>query len=632
MADKQEGEDDGFLSLSALKRRLDSYVSLKRNERDEDDKALHYYHGDQWTPEEIMKLRARNQPVVTYNHTQPYINSVVGLLERLRQDPKAFPRTPKHEAGADIATLTINEVLDENRWKDISPLTARDGAVRFAAGVELGLSGNADDPDITLDPVDIDFFFYDARSAREDFSDCRGMGIDKWFDLDEAMSMFPDQREVLKDIGDTGGPSILTNSERAWIWTSANECKVRIVEHWYIREGEWRYCYYTGSTKLREGMSPFVDDKGKTYCRFIMFSAAVDHAGDRYGLVRNVIGPQDEINHRRSKGLHALNTIRVYVEAGTVPDLEAVRDEIHKNDGVVVVPPGAKIDEKSNAEQAAGNLEMYADAKAEFERLGLQQILTGSTDNQSGRAIQLLQQAATAELGPFIIAYRGWKMRVYRAVWHAIRQHWKAERWIRVTDDEGVKEFLPLNQVTIDPMTGQQQIVNPIGQVDVDIIIDEGPDTVTLMQDVFSTLEGMVQAGVPIPPDVIIEMASLPSAIKKKVLEKLQQPNPQQQQAAQLEMAGAAAKVRETEANTALKLAQAQAAGQPQAGPEGPTSAETMETLARVDETKANTVLKLAQAEKTAMDTQLAPQQMAQKAEADRARVVAMKSRPAAAR
>ncbi len=97
-------------------------------------------------------------------------------------------------------------------------------------------------------------------------------------------------------------------------------------------------------------------------------------------------------------------------------------------------------------------------------------------------------------------------------------------------------------------------------------------------------------------------------------------------------MAGAAAKVRETEANTALKLAQAQAAGQPQAGPEGPTSAETMETLARVDETKANTVLKLAQAENTAMDTRLAPQQMAQKAEADRARVVAMKSRPAAAR
>jgi hypothetical protein len=67
----------------------------------------------------------------------------------------------------------------------------------------------------------------------------------------------------------------------------------------------------------------------------------------------------------------------------------------------------------------------------------------------------------------------------------------------------------------------------------------------------------------------------------------------------------------------------------PGAMPEGPDPAETMETLAKVDETKANTVLKLVQAEKIRVDTELAPQAMAQKAAADQARAASINNRPA---
>jgi hypothetical protein len=42
-----------------------------------------------------------------------------------------------------------------------------------------------------------------------------------------------------------------------------------------------------------------------------------------------------------------------------------------------------------------------------------------------------LQQAGIAELGPFILAYRNWKLRVYRAVWNIVQQTWTAERYIR---------------------------------------------------------------------------------------------------------------------------------------------------------------------------------------------------------
>jgi hypothetical protein len=54
-------------------------------------------------------------------------------------------------------------------------------------------------------------------------------------------------------------------------------------------------------------------------------SASVDHDGDRYGFVRNLKSPQDEVNHRRSKALHLLNSRRVVSEKGAVDDIEVAR-------------------------------------------------------------------------------------------------------------------------------------------------------------------------------------------------------------------------------------------------------------------------------------------------------------------
>ena len=55
---------------------------------------------------------------------------------------------------------------------------------------------------------------------------------------------------------------------------------------------------------LDQGLSPFLDERNRPMNRFVMFSAYVDHDGDRYGFPRNLKGPQDEVNQRRSKALH----------------------------------------------------------------------------------------------------------------------------------------------------------------------------------------------------------------------------------------------------------------------------------------------------------------------------------------
>jgi hypothetical protein len=537
MADDYEQEGDSYLSLSKLKCQYSDYRSSSNAEREEEKKSERYYYGDQWTADEIQKLKDRGQPVCTDNRIQPNVDGVVGVVEKLRQDPKAYARTPKHEQGAEIATYVLNYCLDVNRWKDFTPNVARHASLRAAAGIELSLEpGDNGDLDVKMEEVR-NGFFYDKRSVMEDFSDALYMGVAKMVDLDRAKGMFPDHADYLGDIGVSGGGDNSELDDREHVWFNSNEKQIRLIEHWYLKNEEWYYCFYTGNKKLEEGISPFKDENGKTFCRFIMFSANIDHDGDRHGLIRNLMPMQDEVNHRRSKGLHAINTIRVYIEGGQAADPKAIQEQINRNDGLIILPPGAKVDERSNAEQARGNLEMLAEAKASLEVLGLSpQMLGDAGSDQSGRAIALLQQAALSQLGPFIVNWRAWKMDVYRKVWSLVRQNWTAERFIRVTDDEGAPSFMAVNQLMPGPNGPVMQ--NQLGSLDVDIIIDEGPDTVTLMQDVYQALSNIPG----VPPQAIIETANLPNSVKKKLMgmfeQAAQQPNPEVQAGqAKLELA-----------------------------------------------------------------------------------------------
>jgi hypothetical protein len=495
-----------------------------------------YYHGAQWTPKEIASLRKRKQPVITSNRIVRKIDAVVGLVERLKQDPKAYPRTPKQEGGAELATAVLRYALDRVDWNSKAPRAARFAAITGIGGVELDLAyGDHGDPDIDLHLVYTDTFFYDPRSYDDGFTDCRFMGISKWVDLDQAKEIAPGKEEELNRAIDTG-TDLTVNSDRELKWINSSAKKLRMVDQWYINRGKWCWCLYVGSTKLMEGESPYIDERGKSFSKFLMFSSSVDHDGDRYGFVRNLRGPQDEINHRRSKGLHILNSRRVIADKGAVDDVERARIEWARPDGWLELNPGKKALPDESQQDFAGQLQMLQEAKNEIENFGPNPALIGQgIENQSGRAISLLQQAGIAELGPYILAYRTWKLRVYRSIWNILQRFWTAERWIRVTDDDGLAQFIQLNGMTTDQY-GQPAIANYIGSLDVDIIIDERPDYVNMMADSYDTLLALVRGGQQIPPQILIELSPLQNSVKQKLLKIMDQAaqDPMQMQAKQV--------------------------------------------------------------------------------------------------
>lgn len=623
--------ESGYATIGKLKKQYLDYLSNKREEIDEAKESRKYRHGAHYTSEQIDALRKRKQPVVTYNRISRKIDGVVGLVEKLRQDPKAYPRTPKHEKGADLATAVLRYVLDEQEWEAKSPIVAADGATEGIGGIEIIIEqGDRGDKEIGFDVVNPDGFFYDPRSARLDFSDAQYMGCGKWVDLDLAKDMFPDKAAELDSA--MGGEDLTSNPDREQKWVNSELGRIRLVDHWYRHKGKWCFCIYAGgSVKLMEGESYLVDEKGRSLCKYIMFSANVDHDGDRYGFVRNLKSAQDEINARRSKGLHELNTRRIVAEDGAFSDIEVARREAARPDGIVIHNPGfkAEFDDAAKAANLAGQLEFLTEAKAEIENFGPNPALIGQgIENKSGRAISLLQQAGIAELGPYILAYRGWKIRVYRAIFNAIQKHWQGERWIRVTDDDDVAQFIQINGVGIDPQTGFPSLVNAIGSLDVDIVLDEGADHVNMMADAYDTLQILAGNGQPIPPQVLIELSPLESGVKKRVMDMLQAPQPAQQ----LEMAASQAKVVETQANAKLKEAQAlktmveahappEAPAMPEQKFELPADVQIGQALAEIDATQAKADHSRAQAFKTNQEAVLAPQKMrmdADNAEADR--------------
>lgn len=637
-------EGTEYPTLGKLKKQYLDYLATKTEEIEEQKEARRYRHGAQYTAAQIEALRKRKQPVVTYNRVSRKIDGIVGLIEKLRLDPKAYPRTPKHEDGAELATAVIRYVLEQQDWAAKSPICGADGGTDGIGGIEILIEeGDRGDKEVAFEIVDPEGFFYDPRSSRHDFSDARFMGVGKWMDTDQAKEMFPDKADDLDSAMD--GADLSSNSDKDQKWFSSELGRVRIVDHWYMHKGKWCWTIYTGSMKLMEGESYLFDEKNKTVCKYIMFSANVDHDGDRYGFVRNLKSAQDEVNARRSKGIHELHTRRIIAEDGAFTDIEVARREAARPDGIVIRNPGleAEFDDSAKNANIAAQLEFLKEAKDEIENFGPNPALIGTgIEAKSGRAIALMQQAGIAELGPYILAFRGWKLRVYRAVMNAVQRHWTGERYVRVTDDEGLAQFIQINGVGVGP-DGMPATVNAIGSLDVDIILDEGPDNINSMADTYEALAQVLStAGAMLSPpqaqaaiEILLDTSPIPSASKKKFREAgkaAQQPSPVQQ----LEMAAGTAKVKETEANTALKEAQtvktmmeAQQPPPAQKMDAPPSPVEHMKMMAETDATQAKAGLARAQTFKTVQEARLAPMQMAQDAfNADADRQLAGKQRP----
>ena len=559
---------DQYLPVRKLRVQFLDYLTSKADEIDEQRLARRYYHGVQFSEDELRILRHRRQPPLTWNRMSRKINGIVGLVERMRSDPKAEPTAPGSEQSADIATHVVRTVQEDNEWKSIEPWCILQAGIDGIAGTKMSLKrGDQGDPNVKLEWVIGDEFFYDPKSYRLDFTDARYMGESKWMELDEAFDLFPDKKMELKGLI-MGDSDLTTSADREYKWVISAERRVRIVEHWYKHKGKWCWAFYCSNTLLYEGVSPFFDEGNNTIPAYDMFSACVDHEGDRYGFFRNLKGPQDSLNQSKSKGLHIANSRRLIMDKGAVDDVQTARIEWARPDGVIEKNPGLNIVPDERTQDLAAFEAFAQDASRELDSFGnidLAQMAGAPLGQVTGRAVEMLRQPGLAELCPFVMAVRGWKLKVYRKIWNTAKRYWTAQRWIRVTNDQGIKQFVILNGLGLDQL-GRPAMVNLLGQIGVNITMDEGPDVASLMEDAWNVVSRAPPGT--FPPAVLFALMPIPQSEKAKIMAAMQPkaPDPIAQIAQKLALeekalknAKTAAEARKTDAGVQQVLADAAA-------------------------------------------------------------------------
>ncbi|MCC7126463.1 MAG: hypothetical protein IT178_16555 [Acidobacteria bacterium] len=585
--------------LPLFLQQFDESADQSQNEREDAELSRKYVDHRQYTDEEITALQARGQPVITDNKIKDKVEYLEGLERQTRTDPKAWPRTPQHVDDADVATEAIRFVFDRNNFPQLKSRVFNNLLVEGMGGAEV-IVDKKDPRKIEINYCRWDRLYYDPYSMDPDFKDAQYVGLITWMDADRAKKKYPKNADKV-DMTMAARRSTGETHDDKPRYADTKRKRVQVFEHYAKVDGTIMRAVFVQTGFLEEPAEcPYVNDEGEHEWPLILQSAYVDFDGNRYGVVKRYRDLQDEVNKRRSKSLHLLNSKQMVIDKGAFDDVNKARRELHKPDGVLEKMPGTEVEIIQNLDLSAGQFQLLQQAENALALTGPNAALLGQGGAQSGRAKQIDQQGGAVQLGVHFDAIRYFQKRVAQAVWSRIRQYWDQEIWIRVTDDDKGQKFVALNQpvmagdakaealkgakipaeekrailqqIAQDPQAqmpvigpdGKPKIRHAVAMMDMDIVIDEAPDVINLQQEQFTLIAELAKTRPEIPIEAVLELSAIHN--KKKVIDLIKggdEGQPQitpemQQQMQQLEEVGLALQEKEKQLAEVEKKLQAE--------------------------------------------------------------------------
>lgn len=566
--------------------------------REKAARDLDYYDGKQWTAEEVRTLKLRGQPAITLNLIRNKIDYLQGLERQQRTKPNALPRTPSDEDEAHAATDALRFVTERNLYDDKRSDVWGDLLKVGWGGHEITVepahkpTPGKPEFDVLIAQCDWDRQIWDPYSSKLDFSDASYLGMIVWMDRDEAIRKYgPDAEQVFDETVTAEESVTLADKPQHEGWVSnGTRRRIRVVQLYHLspEDGEWDYCEFTRGGILQSGPSPWLDEDGRREHPYAWRAAYVDRDNNRYGAVRDMVDPQDEMNKRRSKALHHFTSRQTFGNTGILGpnSVKDMKRQLAKPDGhietAVNVEWGKNFGIIQTNDLASGHMELLQQAASVFETMGPNAAMQGKQSGApSGRALLASQQGGTIQLGTLTDALRHMDHETYRKVWRRVRQFWTGEVWLRVTKDQNNLQWVGLNtpdmqpvadpmtgqpvvgpdgkpamQPKIDPATGQPVLKNNVAGLDVDITMDDAPAGGTIADENFQQLIQLKQldqnneipfSGIVAAAPNLRDKQQLVDAIKQR---EQAPPNP-------VQVAGAQAKVQDIQAAANLKNAKA---------------------------------------------------------------------------
>ena len=398
-----------------------------------------YYEGwGQWTDTEKAVLKARGQAPIVENEVKPIIDRIFGQYKQQKLNVKMVGRNaPDDPLGWKITAL-LRWIDQQNLHEFEEASQVLDGLIGGRGVTEIRAERNAMGSYSIVERAEDTFtIFPDPYSRSYDWNrDARYICRAKWMDLDEAQMLWPDHKAELARCltsGYTPGfytanlvdPKILQT--RVQFYLNSDRKLLRPVECWYKKQVLQQWVLTPDGPKdvtglpastineLSKGQAPntraksvmcvgvfcagIVLDHGPSPHRhhlfpFVPFFANRKKDGEPYGEVRNLRDPQDEVNHRRSRGIYMLNQHQVRFEEGAIKNQSALADEMAKADGQIVLERGSFKLFAMNESHDIGkeNLALMQESKMAMQRISGEDHLQVPGEMRSGKGVQRMQQ------------------------------------------------------------------------------------------------------------------------------------------------------------------------------------------------------------------------------------------------
>lgn len=540
-------------------RRLKSWFELehRRQEINRYQQALDcdYYDGHQWTQEEARAIRLRGQNPIVFNEIKPTIDWLIGTERRMRRDFKVLARfNSTKEAGrdAEIKTQLLKYLDDANKAKYERSSAADDQLKAGIGWIEVGISADPDDEQIYIRSENWRNMLHDSLATRHrDFEDGRYLFRFREVDLDVALAYFPDCAEELNRASDFGGLSdavdddwhgtwpgsrVLGDTQLPARWLSYNmesdqlnsRKRVALVECWYkepTRETTGQGAGMTDRVRMRMRLAIFtrhdmlIDvDSPYAHNKFPLIPVWAYRSkrdGLPYGPIRNIRGPQDDLNKRYSKAQFLMSVNQARIEKGAIDpevmDEDELRDELAAPDGMPVFAAGAlsgnRVQFRDGGDLAQGHLEL-ADRNAFAIRstsgVSMESRAQDTTaPSGKARAIKEQQQGViTSEIFDNQLQAHQIEGELSLSL---IEQWYTDEKTFSVTGERFKLDYFTINQV--DPVTGQK--INDVTAFKAQFVIGDQPWKQALAEAAFESAMDMLGQLATVAPQVVTSILDL---------------------------------------------------------------------------------------------------------------------------
>ena len=580
-----------------------------------------FYRGNQWDPADVATLDDEGRPALTINTILPTVNTVLGEQSTRRADVNFKPTGNGTQDIANVLNKLYLQISANNKLDWLEGVVFADGLIQdrgyfdvridFTDHIQGEVRISTKDPlDILIDP---DAKEYDPKSWNEIFET-------KWMSLDQIEEQYgqkpADRLRVAAEYGNTMGQDSVEYEETRYgdtysgveynqgSTTNPEENRqmraVRVIERQYYQLKECMYYVdrVTGDMRQVPGnwgkrkRDKFADDYGLDILtrqdRKVRWTVTADKVvlhddwspyecftivpyfpywrrGRPFGMVRNLISPQEQLNKISSQELHIVNTTANsgwIVENGSLNGMNADDLEEHGAETGLVLEynrgssPPAKIPPNQIptgldriSQKAAANIKQIS---------GISDAMLGTDSPEvSGIAIQAKQNRGALMIQVPLDNLQKTRQYLAEHILRLVQAYYTEERLIQITDEaDPMKPEVPLR---VNAVTPEGDVINDLTLGEYKVVIGTMPTRDNYDEVQFAEAIQLRQVGVPIPDDLIVDYSHL--AKKGEVAKRIrimQGMEPMSEEQAQIQAFQAEAEIKKIQLEIAKMEAEVQ--------------------------------------------------------------------------